>query len=391
VNFDLSASQRRVRDVARDFSQTVIAPRAAEIDRTEAFPRDLLGGLAERGLMAINVDPELGGAGAGAVAYALAIQEIARACASTAVMASVTNMVGETIARFGTEPQKRRHCPRLGRGEHVLGSFALSEPDAGSDPAAMRTTARRDGSDWVIDGAKQWITGGTYAGVLLVWARTAPADPPAALSPDRSAGISCFLVEGGTPGLRLGRPEDKLGIRGSNTVPLEFEACRVPADALLGVEGGGFKIAMSALDGGRIGISAQAIGIARAALAGSIVHVGAQRPPGENASARTPGADNAARLADMHTLVEASHELSMRAAWRKDRGDPYAREAAMAKLFASEAAVRVCNEAVAIHGGLGFLPPGPAERHLRDARVTMIYEGTSEIHRVVIARGLLRS
>jgi alkylation response protein AidB-like acyl-CoA dehydrogenase len=364
---------------ARDFASRVIAPRAAELDATERFPSEIMRGLAEVGLTAICLSPELGGAGAGVVAYAVAMQEIARACASTAVMTSVTNMVGETIARFGTEAQKKHHCPKLASGEHVLGSFALSEADAGSDPAAMRTTARREASEWVIDGAKQWITGGSYAGVLLVWARTAPPEAGA-------RGISCFLVENGTKGLRVGRAEDKMGIRASNTVAIELDACRVPADALLGGEGDGFKIAMAALDGGRIGISSQAIGIARAALAESVAYAKDRRSFG------APLATHQAiqwKLADMHVQVEAAHLLSMRAAWLKEHGRLFTREASMAKLFASETAVQVCNDAVQIHGGYGYVRELPAERHLRDARVTTIYEGTSEIQRTVIARGVL--
>jgi alkylation response protein AidB-like acyl-CoA dehydrogenase len=379
VDLDLNETQTLVQKTARDFAARVVAPQAAEIDATEKFPREAMKGLADLGLMAINVPPELGGAGAGVVAYALAMQEIARACASTAVMMSVTNMVGEAIARFGTDAQKQRHCPRLANGEYPTGSFALSEPDAGSDPGGMRTTARRDGDEWVIDGAKQWITGGSYAGVFIVWARTAP--------PETSAkGISCFLVEGGAKGLKVGRPEDKMGIRGSNTVPLEFDGVRVPADALLGQENGGFKIAMMALDGGRIGISSQAIGIARAALAESIAYAKDRQafgvPIGQHQAIQW-------KLADMQTTVDAAHLLSMRAAWLKEHGKPFSREAAMAKVFASETAVRVCNEAVQIHGGYGYIRDFAAERHLRDARVTMIYEGTSEIQRVVIARSVL--
>ncbi len=262
MDLELTETQALVQKTARDFATRVIAPQAAEIDERERFPREILRGLAELGLMAINVPTELGGSGAGVVAAALALQEVARACASTAVMMSVANMVGETIAKFGTDAQKQRHLPKLAGGEYAMGSFALSEPDAGSDPGGMRTTARRDGSEWVLDGAKQWITGGTHAGVYIVWARTA--------GPETGAkGISCFLVEGGAKGLKVGRPEDKMGIRGSDTVPLEFDGCRVPADALFGQENGGFKIAMMALDGGRIGISSQALGIARAALAES--------------------------------------------------------------------------------------------------------------------------
>ena len=244
MDLDLTETQTLVQKTARDFATRVVAPRAAETDATERFPREAMKGLADLGLMAINVPPELGGSGAGVVAYALAMQEVARACASTAVMMSVTNMVGEAIARFGTDAQKQHHCPLLASGEHATGSFALSEPDAGSDPGGMRTTARRDGDEWVLDGAKQWITGGSYAGVYIVWARTAPPEAGA-------RGISCFLVEGGAKGLKIGRPEDKMGIRGSDTVPLEFDGVRVPASALFGQENGGFKIAMMALAGSR--------------------------------------------------------------------------------------------------------------------------------------------
>jgi alkylation response protein AidB-like acyl-CoA dehydrogenase len=380
VDLDLDDTQRHVQQTARDFASRVIAPQAADLDTTERFPREILRGLAELGMMAIHVPPELGGSGAGVVAYALAMQEIARACASTAVMMGVNNMVGEAIARFGSDAQRQRHCPRLASGEYPTASFALSEPDAGSDPGGMRTTATRDGGDWVLDGAKQWITGGSYAGVFIVWARTGPPGMPGARS------LSCFLVEGGARGLRVGRPEDKMGIRASDTVPLELDGVRVPADALLGEENGGFKIAMMALDGGRIGISSQAIGIARAALAESVAY------SKERTTFGVPIAQHQAiqwKLADMHAAIDAAHLLSMRAAWMKEQGKPFSREAAMAKVVASEAAVRVCNDAVQIHGGYGYVRELAAERHLRDARVTTIYEGTSEIQRVVIGRAVL--
>ncbi|HEX8794412.1 MAG TPA: acyl-CoA dehydrogenase family protein [Polyangiaceae bacterium] len=381
MDLELTETQRLVQKTARDYATRVVAPRAAEIDgsETETYPREVLRGLAELGLMAINVPPEVGGSGAGVVAYALAMQEIARACASTAVMMSVTNMVGEAIARFGTEGQKQRYCPLLASGEYTMGSFALSEPDAGSDPGGMRTTARRDGNEWVLDGAKQWITGGSYAGVFVVWARTGTPDTG-------TRGISCFLVEGGAKGLEVGRPEDKMGIRGSNTVPLEFDGCRVPADAVLGQENGGFKIAMMALDGGRIGISSQAIGISRAAIEESVAYAKDRKAFG------VPIAQHQAiqwKLADMQTQLDAAYLLAMRAAWLKEQGRPFSREASMAKVFASESAVRICNEAVQIHGGYGYIREFAAERHLRDARVTMIYEGTSEIQRIVIARSVL--
>jgi len=380
VDLELDDTHLFVQKTARDFATRVVAPQAADIDATERFPRATMRGLADLGLMAINVPTELGGAGAGVVAYALAMQEIARACASTAAMMSVTNMVGEAIACFGTDAQKQSHCPRLASGEHVTGSFALSEPDAGSDPAGMRATATRDGNAWVLDGAKQWVTGGSYAGVFVVWARTAPPGTTGA------RGISCFLVDAGARGLKTGRPEDKMGIRASNTVPLELDGVRIPADALLGRENGGFKIAMMALDGGRIGISSQALGIARAALAESVAYAKDRRAFG------IPIAHHQAiqwKLADMQTTIDAAHLLSIRAAWMKEHGTPFSKEAAMAKVFASECAVRVCNEAVQIHGGYGYLRELAAERHLRDARVTMIYEGTSEIQRMVIGRSVV--
>jgi hypothetical protein len=245
----------------------------------------------------------------------------------------------------------------------------------------MQTTARHEGDGWLLDGAKQWITNATFAGVFVVWARTAPRE-----SHPGGRGISCFLVEAGTPGLRIGRAEDKMGIRGSNTSSLELEGCRVPATALLGKENSGFKIAMMALDGGRIGISAQAIGIARAALDESVTYAKDRkqfdRPIGEFQAIQW-------KLANMKTELDASHLLCMRAAWLKEEGRVFGREAAMAKLFASEAANRVCREAVQIHGGYGYTREFAAERHMRDVRVTMIYEGTSEIQRVVIGRSVL--
>jgi alkylation response protein AidB-like acyl-CoA dehydrogenase len=383
MNLSPSETQALVQKTARDYAERVIVPRAAAIDASEAIPDEILRGLGDLGLMAVNVPTDLGGAAAGTVAYALAVGEVARACASTAVTMSVTNMVGETIAHFGTAAQKGRYCPILALGHRGLGCFALSEPDAGSDPGAMTTTARRDGSDWVLCGNKQWISGGSAAAVFIVWARTATPTAGGGHSRPR---LSCFLVEGGAPGLRVGTREDKMGLRGSSTVPIELADCRVPADALLGQENEGFKIAMMALDGGRIGISAQAIGIARAALEESVRYAKDRRAFGE------PIGHHQAiqwKLADMKTQIDAAELLSLRAAWLKEARRPFTREASMAKLFASEMAVRVCNDAVQIHGGYGFTRDFPAERHLRDARVTTIYEGTSEIQRLVIARSEL--
>jgi alkylation response protein AidB-like acyl-CoA dehydrogenase len=382
MHLEPSETQRLVQQTARDFATRVIAPQAADIDRHERFPRELLKGLGELGLLAVNVPEAYGGAAAGAVAYALAMQEVARACASTAVTMAVTNMVGEVIARFGTEEQRRAHCPKLASSAYAAGAFALSEPEAGSDPGGMATTATLEGGEWVIRGAKQWITSGAHAGVMVVWARTGDR----ATHPG-TRGISCFLVEGGAPGLKVGRAEDKLGIRGSNTVPLELDGVRVPRSALLGEPEGGFKIAMMALDGGRIGISAQAIGIARAALEEAVAYAGDRkqfgRPIGDFQAIKW-------KLADSKVELDAAHLLCLRAAWLKEAGRPFSREASMAKLYASEAANRICNRAVQVHGGYGYTREFAAERHLRDARVTTIYEGTSEVQRIVIARSTLQ-
>ncbi len=381
MKLGLSDTQALVQKTARDYATKVLSPQAAAIDKNEAIPPEVLRGLADLGLMAVNVPSALGGSGAGVVSYALAMQEIARGCASTAVTMAVTNMVGEVIATFGTDAQKERCCGHLASGQWRAGAFALSEPGAGSDPGGMQTTARRVGDDWVLDGAKQWITNASFAGVFVVWARTATRD-----SHPGARGISCFLVEAGTPGLKVGRAEDKMGIRGSNTSAVEFEECRVPGSALLGLENGGFKVAMMALDGGRIGISAQAIGIARAALEESVAYAKDRKqfdhPIGDFQAVQW-------KLANMKTELDASHLLCLRAATLKEAGNPFSREAAMAKLFASEASNRICREAVQIHGGYGYTREFAAERHMRDARVTMIYEGTSEIQRVVIGRSVL--
>jgi alkylation response protein AidB-like acyl-CoA dehydrogenase len=381
MDLTLDETQIMVQKTARDYATRVILPEAAAIDREERFPKAILKGLAELGLMAVNVPAELGGAAAGPVSYALAMQEVSRACASTAVTMAVTNMVGEVIAAFGTDEQKQKYNPRLASGEYHAGAFALSEPGAGSDPGGMSTTATRDGDSWVLDGQKQWITSGAYAGVMVVWARTGDREKLPG-----TRGISCFLVEGGTPGLIIGKAEDKMGIRGSNTVSLTFDGCRIPASALLGELNSGFRIAMMALDGGRIGISSQAIGIARAALEESVQYARDRKqfdkPLSEFQATQW-------KLADMVTELDAAHLLAMRAAWLKGEGRVFSREASMAKVFATECANRICNKAVQIHGGYGYIREFAAERHLRDVRVTMIYEGTSEVQRIVIARSTL--
>ena len=379
MNFDLTETQRMVQQTARDFATKSIAPEAYAIDRDERFPREILKGLADLGLMAVNVPEDLGGAEAGVVSYSLAMQEVSRACASTAVTMAVTNMVGEVIARFGTRAQAEQHCPKLADGTYAAGAFALSEPGAGSDPGSMRTTAKKTANGWVIDGQKQWITSGAHAGVMVVWARTGGPG---------TAGISCFLVEGGSRGLIIGKHEDKMGIRGSNTVSLTFDGCEVPETALLGELNSGFRIAMMALDGGRIGISSQALGIASAAIDEAIAYARDRKQFG------TPIANFQAiqwMIADTRTELDAGRMLCMRAAVMKERAVPFSREASMSKLYCTEAAVRACNRAVQIHGGYGYIREFAAERHLRDVRVTTIYEGTSEIQRTVIARSVLKS
>jgi alkylation response protein AidB-like acyl-CoA dehydrogenase len=378
MELDLTEDQALVHKTARDFATRVIAPRAATLDRDEEFPSDLLAELAQLGLLAVNVKERWGGAEAGVVAYAHAIMEVARACASTAVAMAVTNMVAEVIQEFGNDDQRSFHLPKIASGEHVTGAFALSEPAVGSDPARMTTTAKKTERGWVLDGQKQWITNGAFAGVMVVWARSgAPG----------AKGISCFLVNKDTPGLHIGKAEDKMGLRGSNTVPLTFENCELDSGALLGEEGMGFRIAMMALDGGRIGIASQAIGIGTAALEAAIAYsrdrIAFGKPISEQQAIQW-------MLADSRTELDAARLLALRAAWLKEQKAPFTREASIAKLFASEAAVRVCNRAMQVHGGYGYIREFPVERYSRDVRVTTIYEGTSEIQRLVIARDLIQ-
>jgi hypothetical protein len=379
MDLHLTEAQALVRNTARSFARERVAPGAHDRDRTETFPADLLREMAELGLLGVNVPAEYGGAEAGATAYALAMMEIAEACASTAVAMAVTNMCAEVIVAFGSEAQKRRHVTRLTSGEAVAGAFALSEPQAGSDASSLETRAERRGGGWVLNGAKQWITSGDRAGVMVVWART--GGPGA-------GGLSAFVIEGGAPGLQIGRHEDKMGLRASTTVPLQFEDCRLPADALLGEEGQGFRLAMMALDGGRIGIASQGCGVARAALSAAVRYTKERRAFGK------PVAEFQAvrfMLANIQTELAAAELMTLRAAGLKESGLPFTREASMAKLFASEMANRAADKAVQLHGGYGYIDEFPVERHLRDARVQTIYEGTSEIQRLVIARDLLKA
>jgi hypothetical protein len=377
MDFALDETQRMVRITASEFAQKRLAPIAAKIDAEGSIPPAVFTELAALGLMGVNVPEAHGGAEAGVVAYSQAMMQIAAGCASTAVTMAVTNMVGEVIGAFGTDAQKERAIPRLTGGE-TLGAFALSEVGAGSDPGGMLTTAVRDGDEWVINGTKQWISHADASEVIVLWARTGDGG---------KKGITCFIVEGRPDGLVVVGHEDKMGLRGSHTCSLVIENLRLSADALLGELGGGFRIAMMALDGGRIGIASQAIGIARAAQAAAIAYALDRKQFGR------PISDFQAiqwMIADSETELAAAEALVSRAALLKQRGARFSREASMAKVYASEAAWRVCNRAVQVHGGYGYTREFAVERHLRDVRVTQIYEGTSEVQRVVISRDVLR-
>ncbi|HEX4458807.1 MAG TPA: acyl-CoA dehydrogenase family protein [Polyangia bacterium] len=378
MSFELTDEQTLVRDTARGFAERELAPKAAARDRSSQFPIAELKALADLGLLGVNIPEPLGGAAAGVVAYSLAMQEIARADASVAVAMAVTNMVGEVIVRFGTESQQKALVPLLTSGAAIAGAFGLSEPQAGSDPGAMTTTAKRTANGWRLDGNKQWITSGDKAGVFVIWAKTDATQG--------TKGISAFAVKGGTPGLSAGKKEDKMGLRGSSTVPLLLEGCEVGEDALLGKLGGGLSVALAALDGGRIGIASQALGIGQAAVIAAKNYVRERKQFGR-ALAEFQAIQF--RLADAATELEAARLLTLRAAWLKQEGRPFSREASMAKLYASESAGRACDAAIQLHGGYGYTRDFPVERYARDVRVTRIYEGTSEVQRIVIARSLL--
>ncbi|WP_108658790.1 acyl-CoA dehydrogenase family protein [Acuticoccus kandeliae] len=379
----VSEDARMIQETAARIAAETIAPNAEALDRgapgAEARFLENLKRLAENGFMAINISADYGGTEAGATAFALSVEEIAKACASTAVTVSVTNMVGEVIAAIGTAGQKEAHLPKLADGTYSAGAFCLTEAGAGSDPAGMTTRAVKDGDSYILNGAKLYITSAAYAGIFVVWAVTDSAAP-------KGRGISCFLVEAGTPGLVIGKKEEKLGQHGSATNIVHFEDCRVPAEAMLGAENAGFRIAVGELAGGRIGIASLARGIGRAALDAAIAYVKERRQFGQTiASMQGPQW----MIADAETELEAARLLILQAAALKDAGEPFARAASMAKLYASEAAQRACYVALQLHGGAGYLKDYPVERYARDARITTIYEGTSEIQRLIIARDVL--
>ena len=374
----LTDEHRLLQATVREFATRELLPIAAALDREARYPAEVVARAAELGLLGLTVPEAYGGPGLDHIAYVLAHEELARACAGFQTILTVnTSLVCEPILRWGTEDQRRRYLPDLATGRR-LGCYCLTEPEAGSDAMSLRTTARLDGDTWVLNGTKLFVTNGVEADLCLVYARTEPV--PGA------RGISAFLVEKATPGVRVGKVEKKLGIRCSSTAELIFEDCRVPADALLGARGQGGRIALWTLEGGRIGIAAQALGIARACLEEAAAYAQQRRQFG-----RPIAEFQAVRfaLADMATRLEAARLLTLRAAALRTAGQPAAREASMAKLFASEVAMWCARRAVQLFGGYGYVEDYPVERYFRDAKITEIYEGTSEIQRVVIARHLL--
>ncbi len=379
MEFTLSAEHRLVQATVREWAQKRLLPIAADMDRTGAYPRELLRELGEMGLTGVFIPEEYGGGGMDTVSYCIALEEIARAEAALAAVLSVNNSLDcYPLFAFGTEAQKRTYLTDLARGRK-LGCYCLTEPTAGSDAASLRTTARRDGGSWVLNGTKIFVTNGVEADVLIVYARTGGEGP---------RGISAFVAERGDPGLSVGKVERKLGIHASSTAEIVFQDCRFPVDRLLGEEGKGFTVAMATLDGGRIGIAAQALGIARAALEDAVAYAKERRQFGR---AIAEFQATQWKIADMATRIQAGRLLMYRAAWLRDQGRRHTLEASIAKLFASETATWAATQAVQIFGGYGFMRDYPVERLMRDAKATEIYEGTSEIQRVVIARELLSS
>jgi butyryl-CoA dehydrogenase len=378
MDLELTDEQRMIQDVARDFAEKELRPIAGAIDREARFPRETVRRMGELGLMGICVPEAWEGSGGDAVSCTVAVEEVSRGCASHGVIMSVNNsLYCAPVCERGTDEQKRRFLAPFASGAK-LGCFSLTEPEAGSDATNQHTRAERAGAAYVLNGRKIFVTNGREAHAALVFAQT---------DPDRAHhGISAFLVQKGTPGFTVVKTEEKLGIRASDTAEFLFENCRVPVEDRLGDEGEGFKIALGALDGGRIGIAAQAVGIAVAAYDASLAYARERKsfgvPIGQHQMVQW-------MLADMATAIEAARLLTRRAAFLKDRGLPFGPEASMAKLFASEMAMRVTTDAIQVHGGYGFITEYPVERHFRDAKITQLYEGTSQIQKLVIARHLL--
>jgi len=379
MDLSLTSEQMMLREMVRDFAEKTVRPESDRCEQSGEFPHESIRTAAELGLCGMIIPEEWGGAGLDTVSYAIAIEEISRVCASTAVTLSVTNSIcGYPILKFGTQSQKERYLRRLASGE-ILGGFCLTEPSCGSDAGAIKTRAERRGDRWILNGEKAWVTNAQVGSVYLVFAVSDPSKG--------KKGISAFLVEPGFPGFRFGKLEDKMGLRASKTGSVLFEDCEVPAENLLGEEGAGLSIPLGTLEAGRIGIAAQAVGIAQAALEEGLLYAKSRQAFGRPL---TEFGAIQAKLADMATAVEAARLMTWRAAAGHDAGAPGGPVASsMAKLFATEAAQTVTYEAVQIHGGYGYSKEFRVERLYRDARVTTIYEGTSEVQRIVIARGLV--
>jgi butyryl-CoA dehydrogenase len=379
MDFELTEEQRLLRDTTREFAAREIAPKAAELDKTGRWPAEILPKMAELGLLGVAIPEEHGGAGMDNLSYALAMEEISAACASCGVIMSVNNsLFCDPVYKFGTAEQKKRVLAPVARGDK-LGCFGLTEPMSGSDAQTMVTSAEKTSGGWTISGAKNWITNGPHADWILVFAVTDRSGP--------RLKHTAFLVERGTPGYTQNPADHKLGIHAAHSCTVFFDRCTVPDENVVGAVGDGFKVAMATLDGGRIGIATQAIGIARAALERSVDYAK------ERKSFGVPIAEHQAiqfMLADMATQIDASRLLAWRAAKMKDAGVRHTTESSIAKLYASETSTRVTHKAIQIHGGYGYSAEFPVERHYRDARITEIYEGTSEIQRIVIAANLLR-
>ena len=379
MNFDLTKTEALFLQMIREFSDKEVAPLAAEIDEQERFPLETVEKMKSIGLFGIPIPVQYGGAGGTNLMYSMAVEELSRSCATTGVMLSAhTSLCVAPIYEQGTEEQKMKYLPKLCSGEW-LGAFGLTEPNAGTDASAQLTTAVLDGEEWVLNGNKIFITNAGYAHVYVIFAMT-----------DKSLGtkgISAFIVEKGTPGFSFGKKEKKLGIRGSATCELIFENCRIPKSNLLGKLGGGFGIAMKTLDGGRIGIAAQALGIAQGAMDETVKYTKERKQFGKSISAFQ---NTQFQMADLETKVQAARLLVRSAAYKKDAKVPYSADAAMAKLFAAETAMEVTTKAVQFHGGYGYTREYPVERMMRDAKITEIYEGTSEVQRMVIAGKLFK-
>lgn len=378
MDLSLSETQQMILDTARAFAEKELVPAAHDIDKSGQFPKDKVKKLADLGFLGMAVPEQWGGAGLDNLSYAIAMEEISRGCASTGVIMSVNNsLVCDPIGKFGNDAQKKKYLTPLAQGKR-LGCFALSEPGSGSDAAGMRCTAILDGDEYVINGTKNWITNGKEADLCVLIAHSNPAE--------RHKGISAFIIDRNATPYGIGKVEDKLGIKGSSTTSLVFENVRIPAENRLGKEGDGFKVAMSTLDGGRIGIAAQALGIARAAFEEALIYSRERQAFGKYI-----GDFGAIQemLADMAADIDAARLLIWRSAVAKDEGGKFGKLSAMAKLYASEMSARVTHKALQIHGGYGYVKEYNAERHMRDARITEIYEGTSEIQRLVVARETL--